>query len=233
MNSSQKTAPQAGATRHIVVGRSSKVWQHLRQRPELAQHVAHAIGHADLKSFTFTQHDCVWVFSYSREPSENASLLATLGRAGVGEVMYLSSSSTIVNRVTNCYSYPRVKYKAEQLALSLPHAKIITLGLMYQDLAELPAGRNMACSYDELAAFMLRAETGAEAQNRVNLLRAIERPFSSTLERLAYQQYSKLMSMMGSKPCLLRPLDFLFRALGWRWYGYTFLSNRLWSMTIS
>ncbi len=64
----------------------------------MAQRFRHAIGHRELKTFEFRATDRVWVLSYSRLADENRAILHTLQRAGVNQVIYVSSSSTIVGR---------------------------------------------------------------------------------------------------------------------------------------
>lgn len=191
------------------------------------------MGHADLTEFQFTAHDRVWVLSYSRDARDNSAMLERLGAAGVGEIVYVGSSSAVVARSTDCYSYPTAKLQAELRALELPHAKVLTIGLMHDHARELPAGPSVATSFDELAQFMANPAWPDDGGRRKVLLRAITNPFAGALERAAYLGYGALMSATGSHPCLLRPADAVLRLLGIRWYGYTFLSNRLWISTIS
>ena len=68
---------------------------------------------------------------------------------------------------------------------------------------------------------------------RMMLFKLVERPFGSRFERAVFASYSRAMALFSWKPCLLRPLDLVLRGMGYRWYGYVFLSNRLWSSTIS
>jgi hypothetical protein len=175
----------------------------------------------------------VWVFSYSNQSAENALLLNYLKQAGVAEVVYVSSSSTIVCNLTACYKYPRIKHHAELQTLNLPNAKVLTIGLMFDELTQLPAGTNVATRFEELAEF-IHAPSWPSARGRRNhLLRVVHRPFQHTWERWAYRGYGFLMQAVGCWPCVLRPVDFLLRALGARWYGYVYLSNKLWISTIS
>lgn len=217
--------------REVVLGRSSRVWRSLATRPALAG--VQAIGHAELSSFHFTGSDRVWVLSYSRDSRENADMLARLGAAGVREIVYVSSSSTIVQRITRCYEYPRVKVEAETQALALPQAKVLTVGLMYESDNELPAGPSVATSFDELAQFMTAPDWPEDDDRRKHLLRIVVRPFRSAFEDRLFRAYGALLHLAGSRPCLLRPLDLLLRTVGMRWYGYTYLSNRLWISTMS
>ncbi|TXH48624.1 MAG: hypothetical protein E6Q93_26370 [Burkholderiaceae bacterium] len=225
--------PPVPIRREIVLGRNSTVWRRLATHPALAGTSFTAIGHHDLSGFDFSSHDRVWVFSYSRVPAENHAMLARLGAAGVAEIAYLSSSSAIVTRRTRCWEYPRVKQQAEDEALALPNGKVLTVGLMHADAAELPAGDNIATSYDMLADFMRSpAWTDGDGRRR-HLFRIEPRPYRSGLERALARLYGAALDACGTQPCLLRPIDLLLRLLGMRWYGYTFLSNRLWTSTTS
>lgn len=225
--------PVAAAFRDVFVGSHSKVWKALSRHIDTASRPAHAIGHRELAGFAFTPHDRVWVLSYSRQPAENAALLDVLRQAGVGELVYVSSSSVIVSRRTACYEYPRVKLRAELDALKLPSARVLTIGLMYEDPLELPGGADVATSYAELAAFVAAPEWPEEAGRRKRLFRVVQRPFARAAERRAYMVYGQLLRWSGRFPCLLRPLDLILRVLGARWYGYVYLSNSLWISTTS
>ncbi|MGY0196279.1 hypothetical protein ACWA7J_14540 [Leptothrix sp. BB-4] len=225
--------PSPSALRPVVLGRNSRVWAAVK--PHLADGGAHwqALGHAELDGFAFTPADRVWVLSYSRDPAENRALLQRLAAAGVAEIVYLSSSSTIVDGRTRCYEYPRVKALAEAEALALPNGRALVVGLMHDRLDELPAGLNIATRHADLAAFMARPDWGPDNARRRTLFEPVRRDWRSPAERTAHAVYAGLMRLTGPWPCLLRPLDLLLRLAGWRWYGYTHLANRLWMSKIS
>lgn len=219
--------------RDIVLGSNSVVWRRLSADARIAKRVVHAIGHRDMAAFEFTANDRLWVFSYSRREDENSALLARLCEAGVAEIIYLSSSSTCVAAKTSCYEYPRVKRQADLRVTEMPNGRVLTVGLIYGAEEELPAGENVATSIRELAEFMLAPNWPAGNGNRKNLLRAVKRPFSNRLEKILYRSYGAAIMAAGRYPCLLRPIDLILRSLGMRWYGYVYLSNRVWISTIS
>jgi hypothetical protein len=220
-------------TREVILGRSAKIWQAIAQRPGMAERFPLAISHTELPSFAFTQHDRVWVLAYSRLPQDNSRMLQQLQAAGVAEIVYITSSSTIIATMTSCYEYPRAKKQAEDAAAALANGKVLTLGLVVETLDELPAGSNAATTIDEIAAFMLSPKWMTDGGKRTHLLRIVQRPFGGVLERVLYGLYGALMHVVPSKPCLLRPFDLVLRVMGMRWYGYTFLSNRLWTTTMT
>ena len=221
------------AIRDVVLGNGSKVWRALSQIEALATRFQHSISHRDLEAFEFLPTDRVWVLSYSRIVRENEAIARRLDAAKVREVIYISSSSTIVNELTSCYEYPRVKQQAELAVLEMAQARILTIGLMYDAEHELPAGDNIATSYGELAAFMLAPDWSGSQQRRKQLFRVVSRPFAGSVESHLFRFYGRLMRSAGRRPCLLRPMDLALRALKCRWYGYVYLSNRLWISTMS
>lgn len=219
---------ETSTRRQVVVGSHSQVWRRLAPRVEAQVGAVVAIGHGELSDFRWCPSDRVWLMSYSRSPAANAVMLETLRRAGVDEIVYVSSSSTIVGERTRCYQYPRVKAEAESAAMRLPNARVLTLGLMHESPAELPAGPCVATSYDELAAFFIAPSWPARSNEKALLFRRHDRPFHSAIERWLHRAYGLALRSCGAFPCLLRSVDALLRVCGMRWYGYVYLSNALW-----
>lgn len=190
-----------------------------------------AVGHKDIAQYTFRGDDRVWIFSYSRKPIENEELLANLKRGGAKNAIYLSTATTNVAALTSCYEYPSTKLAAERCARSLLNAKILTIGVVCKTEADLPGGTTMATRLDMLKDFMCKPYS--ELHDATNLFEPIQRPFGSSFEKSIYSAYGVAMRLCRRLPCVLRPVDYVLRALGWRWYGYLFLSNQLWSTTTS
>jgi hypothetical protein len=214
-------------SRHIVIGRNSYIWSVLSRSGLLDTSIFQAIGHREINNFQFTSQDTIWVLSYSRIPSENRAILQRLKEAGVTNVVYITSASTNVTHITKCYEYPRIKQQAHQLAINLCQAKVLSIGLFYTDEVELPCGTTAATSAQEMAKFMITPNWDNHAEP-TRLFRPITRPFNNRLEKKLYILYGKLQELCGSYPCLMRPFDLVLRTLNMHWYGYLYLSNRLW-----
>ncbi|GAA0029518.1 hypothetical protein [Bradyrhizobium ottawaense] len=219
--------------REIIVGRNSTVWRRLAQRSDIAARFYIALSHRDLDDVRLLPSDRVWILSYSRKAEENAALIHKLGRAGVAEYVYISSATTNVVSQTRCYHYPTVKLLAETLAREKLGARILTVGVMFDQQSELPAGATIATSYDDLADFMLAPQWPDSTEQSALLFRPCERPFRGNLEEIAFTLYGRAISMLRRWPCALRPVDFILRAMGYKWYGYLYLSNRTWFTTTS
>jgi len=219
--------------REVIIGRNSKVWRAAAANPAVAARFRCAIGHADVSGFAFEADDRVWVFSYSRSPAENLALLSVLAAARVAEVVYVSTATAIVTRLTRCYEYPRVKQRAEDDARRLLDARVLTLGIVVEREAQLPAGRHAATLQGDLDAFLLAPSWPLEQGRRKNLFEMLGAPMERGWEASLHRGYDAAQWLMRRWPCVLRPLDLLLRLAGVRWYGYVNLSDRLWNSTTS
>ncbi len=220
------------ARRHIVIGKNSAVWHSLAHAEGIAGKFNIALSHSEVGGFPFSAEDEVWIFSYAPTDAGNVQLFDTLAAAGISNAVYVSSASVIATDVTQCYRYPSIKKRAELEAQKRIGASIVRLGLVYREPRELPAGSNMATSIAKLAGFMSQ-DSAPPAGAIVNLFERTDRPFSGRVEQSLYSWYGSLQSAAGRWPCLLRPIDYILRGLGMKWYGYVYLSNRLWNTTIS
>ena len=142
-------------TREVVLGRSSTVWRRLSADPALAARIGAAIGHSDLATFAFTPADRVWVLSYSREPQENSALLARLRDAGrARDRLRLVARPRSSRSARAATSIRASSNRRKTRHWHCPNTKVLTVGLMHDSAAELPAGSNIATRYADLAAFM-------------------------------------------------------------------------------
>ncbi|MGY3616585.1 hypothetical protein [Bradyrhizobium sp. USDA 10063] len=228
-----KLGVTANIGREVIVGKNSTVWRELAKRPDIAARFQLAVGHNDLHCARFLRSDRVWIFSYSRNAEENAALIERLRRFGAAEYVYVSSATTNVVPQTSCYNYPTVKLLAENLAREKLNARILTIGVVFDQLSELPGGATIATSYDDLAGFMLAPQWPDSAGQAVRLFRPYERPFEGKVEEIAFKLYGYAMGVLRRWPCVLRPVDFILRGMGYRWYGYLYLSNKTWFTTTS
>ena len=221
------------ALREVVVGRNSTIWRELLDRKLAPVTFAIALSHREAAGFPFTASDRVWVFSYSISQEDNDALLKTIQAGKPAEVVYVSSATTNIAARVTCYRYPCAKLLAEQSARRLTNARILTLGVMYHDAAELPGGETIATGYGELAQFLRHPRWPEDRSQRVLLFSRVRRPFSSRIEKHLFAAYGVAITLCSPWPCVLRPVDSALRLMGYRWYGYVYLSNRQWSTTTS
>lgn len=213
-------------SRLVVIGSNSVLWARIADRLLAASPNSLAFGHRDIGELRLTADDCVWIFSYAPDEEANRLLFERIAGLGAGRHVYLSSATANIADEVHCYRYPRVKAAGERDAARILDAVPVRIGLIHDDPAELPAGTSAATRLDDLIAAMLAPDGLPDrAGGAVPLYRLVKRPFASSLEHAAYRFYGALLRLCGRHPCVLRPIDLLLRAVGWRWYGYFRLSN--------
>jgi hypothetical protein len=219
--------------REVVIGRNSRVWRKSTENRAVSERFKKVIGHDEVSAFAFTSVDRVWVFSYSRKSAENSRLLGVLEEAAVKEVIYVSSAATIVTRLTRCYGYPTVKHLAEDESRRRLNARVLILGLVVDQIDELPPGINAATLQGAIEEFLLAPRWPHDGGTSMRLFKPVFVPFARAWEARLHRTYSELQWLVRFWPCVLRPIDAILRAFGIRWYGYVNLSNRLWNTTTS
>lgn len=212
--------------RQIIVGRNSKVWKMLSVSGCLDVKQFVVLSHIELDEFKFQENDRVWVFSYSRKLVENQVLLSRLRSSGIGELCYVTSASSVSVEKTSCYRYPVIKHQCQTYALNVCGAKVLSIGLVYSAVEELPSGVNAATDIRSLAAFLSEPCWSEDGQKL--LFDLVQVAFKSSAEKMLFQIYGFFQSLSGTYPCVLRPVDYLLRAMNYRWYGYLYLSNKIW-----
>lgn len=216
----------------VIVGGGARIWRALCALPDFPAERFVVLHHDQCASHHFATGSRVWILAYGRRPQDNLRLIEQLRDRAVGcEFVYVSSSSCIVNTISGCYGYPRIKQQAARAATRLLGARTLLLGLVHGSPEELPRGTNAATPLGLLRDFLLAPRWPADRHAEVPLLVTVTRPFTGVLEARLHAGYGLLQKLCGRWPCLLRPLDVLLRAAGIRWYGYVYLSNRLWTAT--
>jgi hypothetical protein len=214
-------------SRLVVVGRNSTVWRRVRK---LVDTMTLELSHNEVERASIDPDDVVWILAYGRHDKENERLFTALSSHGVRNMVYISSATAPVGAKYPCYSYPRSKLRAERLAVDMLSAHVVRLGIVYENEEELPGGRSLATKISSIAdAMRVSLRVGPHAVPP-ELFELHVRPFGSRIERRLYDSYGRLICSLPT-PCLLRPLDLAFRIIGWRWYGYVYLSNREWPTT--
>lgn len=222
---------QTPISRLIFVGRSSKLWARLIPHFD-GQRPAVAIGHSDVDGFTFDANDDVWIGSYAPDEAGNLLLLSMLAQRGVIHATYISTATANIADTISCYRYPRIKAQAEAAARTILKARIVRIGLIYDDVQELPGGMSAATNIGALAGAMQSEATESANDEIVHQYSMVTRPFETALEAMLQRWYGTMIGLTGRFPCLLRPIDVLLGLIGWRWYGYLYVSNRRCMSTI-
>jgi hypothetical protein len=213
--------------RNIIIGKNSSLWQRLQSHVANSSGIFVEISHSDVGKFDFRKSDVVWILSYSKRSEENIALLRNLKDKNFAKSIYVSSATTNVCNVTHCYVYPSVKKLAADYAKSNLRSDILTIGVVVDETHPAPKGYSATTSIAEIFSFIEKYKYSGDVETH-HLFKMEKREFENQIEERLYDIYGRMINLCGRFPCVLRPFDFLFRLLGFRWYGYLYLSNALW-----
>lgn len=221
----------------LVVGSNSSLWAALCESPILQNQNSginfFAVSSRDIyglspELFQFSFSHAV-VFSYSRKLEENMKLLRNL-RLLVRNVIYISTCSVIAANKGYLYTYPRAKREVEVFARDsnlFECLRILRLGMVEGTFdADSMTGRFKYTSLEMIVREIERSCSNDRTKvSFENLYVSAERPFDSRMEELCFKIYCRMLQWNFVMGVVMRPLDVVFRALGWRWYGYNCLVN--------
>jgi hypothetical protein len=200
--------------KELIVGCNSSVVKGLNLDP----HKYTLVSHQDINSFSLNgRYLRAIVFSHSKIVHNNIELLNNLTRYA-DDIVYISTTSTDYAKAGFDYAYPKTKLEIETYIKTSDLFKsvvILYLGIVIKNFEDWSfAGTYKITEYDQILKIFQNLPTSGEIE--CFKLARIE-PKNKT-ELLLYKIYSSLYGIHTWR--LLRPLDFILKIFGYRWYGY-------------
>lgn len=206
----------------IIIGKNSKLWQKISKEIKNANILTKAISHKDIPFFFFPKNCTVVILSYSRSATINQKMFLKLREKNITNSIYVSSISTVVCKRYPFYDYPSIKQKAENDAIKILGSKILRIGFIYAKKKEIPNGKIVATNLKVFFNIITRKKS--KYLNKSCLEKSCK-PFLSRTEKMAYLMYGKIILSFRYAYLLIRPVDFIFAKIGWKWYGYNYLTS--------
>jgi len=219
----------------LIIGKNSRLWMMLSKHRDVKATEAnfHAVSSQDIynlsKNLLQQSFSHAVVFSYSNKMTQNMKLLRNL-RLLVANIIYISTCSVIAADRGYPYRYPRIKRQVEIFARDAKLFKglrIIRLGIVEGTF-----------DHDNLKGFYKYTSLGMIARQIQwqdfrnqpvvifeNLFVTLENYIDQSIESFFFKIYRRILLLHPIMGGVLRPIDVIFRALGWNWYGYNCVVN--------
>jgi hypothetical protein len=211
----------------LIIGKNSKIWNKIKKDIK-KNRVITEISHDQLRFLKKQKRfDEIWIFGYSINVNENYDLLHSAVSIKYKKCFYFSSKTTNICQVTKDYKYPMIKKISEDFLKRYNNTYIVRLGLVYGKTSDIPGGGSYVTSYKEIIKFINQDKRRIWYNKDIDLAKLIIKNFSSEFERAVYKLYGLILMSGLFRPILLRPIDLILRLIGWRWYGYFYLSNNI------
>lgn len=209
--------------RKIIIGKNSKLYKNYKN--DFLEIFDLAISHKDISSFNFQPNDFILFLSYPRSLSALNKLTSLLTMIKKNKVVLLSTCSIVVNHLTNCYSYPKIKLLQEKYFSKTLHNLIIfRVGTIIskKDYVSYYG----TCILSDKVFFKTISDFINNKLNDQLVTKFDVLDFKGSLfESFIYKSYCCLIRISIPFPCILRPLDFIVKLFGKPWYGYVALTK--------
>lgn len=168
------------------------------------------------------------VFSYSKNTNMNKVFLESILCRTKGKFTLISSTAAAVSERTRFYNYPNIKHDSEKLVMkSLLDYYILRVGVLIVNDAEMSAYSGIIKKTTPKMIvekiYEIYYERNTECVFDLFEQTCVHNSRFKSLHFLLYLIYRK----WGYFFYLLRPLDIIWRRIGFKNYGYTLISNTL------
>lgn len=203
-----------------IIGSNSKLYQNLKT--QLYNKNIKELSHRDLKNVDEIVNPIV--FSYSKESlSDNLDMLDLILKKTTGKIIYISTTAVYACAVSNKYSYPSNKKNIENYIISRDNVVIIRIGLV-----ENLFNKSKICGQIKYSSIDKIVNCIRDAfQEKSKIINAWEiKNFTGSFKNKFFLKIEFfLLELFKSNFFYTRPVDLVFKLLGFNNYGYTFLSN--------
>jgi hypothetical protein len=208
-----------------IIGRNSRLYNELRLSKNCFDLNIREYGYRDVEEVEIIENPIV--FAYSRNLKENLLFLNKIAMKCRGKFIYISSTAVTAHKYISFYHYPKLKYEGEQYVATLSNSCIIRVGVTVKsvDMLKGYCGRTKATTYERLSnairlVSMHSTDTGIIDATEIIYVKGVCVYRAIHSAQIFVFKYSKITFW------LLRPFLFFFRAIGYKNYGYTFISNQ-------
>lgn len=207
---------------NLIVGKNSVIVKNLLKNFTDLPLFFDVVSHSELFSLKLYYDKC-YIFSYSLSEIDNQKIIDWCC-ANCNKVYYISSSSVIVAKHGELYSYPKIKMLAEEYGCAnYKNFYIRRLGYVVSN-----EKKEYYISYtteiNDIHKILL-SNDNVSVENIFNINPNLKK---NKIKSKIIMGYSLFQYWIMPASILLRPIDLILKILGIRSYGYTSLGDRLW-----
>ena len=209
--------------RKIIIGKNSNLYKNYKN--DFLSFFDFAISHNEIASFHFLPNDFIFVLSYPRSISGIKKMVILMKQLKNNKILLLSTCSAILNNITSCYYYPKIKFLQEKYFSKTFHNLIIfRVGTVIRK-NDYDNYYGLCVINDKVFFRMIREFIKRNPKEQLVTRFDILDFKGSFFESHLYDIYCRLIFSLIPFPCILRPLDVILRLFNIRWYGYGALTK--------
>jgi hypothetical protein len=169
------------------------------------------------------------IFSYSKKIEENNVFINKIIAKSSGKIVLISSIASDVFTLIPYYNYPKIKYYSELLVKKTKNFEIIKIGIIGNrfELERGFYGQIKSTSIDKFEK-LLEEINFNYSTHKISECWELKSIYNNNyIFKLIYFFQQNIYKFSSRMFYLFRPLLILYRIIGYKNYGYTFIANKL------
>lgn len=208
-----------------IVGSSSKLYNNLNKQLLYSLFNVIEIRHNDIYNVKSITNPII--FAYSKENYKNLDFLKTIETKRIGKIIIIDSTASDVYLILKYYNYPKIKYTSREYVSSLKNSYIIKVGVTVNNINDLKGyyGSVKITTYANILKSIENIFFDSSVKNidtTINIF--FNGPF---LFKIIFRIQSLVYNINPTLFYLMRPSLIIFKKIGYKNYGYTFISNKI------
>jgi hypothetical protein len=205
-----------------IIGSNSKLFKTINSKIDQSIFKLVLLSHKDIGDVDEIINPII--FSYSKSSlSENLIMIDLISKKTKGKILYISTTAVFACTISEKYSYSTNKKKIENYIITKDNISIIRIGLVENLFDETKICGQI--KYSSITKIVSCITDAYEHDNKI--INAWETKYipGSSLNNLFLKVEFFLLKIFKSHFFYTRPIDLIFKLIGFNNYGYTFLSN--------
>lgn len=209
-----------------IIGKNSNLYKMLNLEKFKDSNNVIEISFAEIDKLSNIENPII--FSYSKKIEENNVFINKIIAKSSGKIVLISSIASDVYTLIPYYNYPKIKYYSELIVKKTNDFEIIKVGIIKNKM-ELEREFYGLVKYTsinklenalEVLNFNYKTQNIIECWELVNVI-------NNSVFKFIYFFQKNIYKLSLSMFYLFRPLLILYRIIGYKNYGYTFIANKL------
>lgn len=209
-----------------VIGKNSKLYKSLDISNLKKNFNIVELSHAEVNDLETVENPII--FSFSNDIKQNDVFLEMISSKRIGKIIYISSIAAEVYERFGFYKYPEIKYSGEKKIFPLQDSVLLRIGIVesFHDIYNSFYG-TVKLTTNKLIVTLIH-DILMIPDNR-KIINCWQETFidGKKLYSMIFFFQKKIFKFSPFVFFMFRPFLILYRFIGYKNYGYTFISNNL------
>lgn len=209
-----------------IVGKNSNLYKSLKLEEFKDLNEVTEISYNEIDNLTKIENPII--FSYSKQIEDNDFFLRKIIGKSVGKVVLISSIASDVYLVNKAYKYPKIKFYSELIVKETNDFEIIKIGVVKNrlELDNQFYGFIKHTSIDKIEKTISELNFSLESRKIVECWELVDIDKNKLFKLISFIQ-TIIYDISKKTFYLFRPMLILYRIIGYKNYGYTFIANKI------